>query len=1226
MQNLKYCKFLAVMSLVFLSSVFAQETSHITGQEDQDFQFAQQLQNRGMYDLAAVQYWRYFESYPNSPRAPEAMFRAAQNYKNAGKPQQALDTFRRLLLHYPQTSLIDQALYHKAHLLSETKAHESAALDFERIRLFKPNSTLIPDAQLNAAQAFLHADQVQNALDAVYVVIESYPTHAKRHNARYMLAKIRLANHEPQLALNELERILGENLSDALSLKAQMLKADVLYELGRFGQADASLEKLLSADSPNDSLILAAKKLSESYFYAGEYEKAIEICRIGLEKGGARAIQDQLLMIQGDCHFALNEYEQAGEAYNRVQNRMVYELSFRQARIADKLDQSNKARTLYAGLIDDADSLAIQPDLLFHSLIYYADLLGRTNQSVLAVQVLRRFMDKSELIPFRDLMLFKLAEIQEQYLKDWPGARRTYSAIGELSISSPYADEAQLGIARTFEKENLAHMAIAEYERYLRVYPGGDDHEQVRTKLDYLNRFAPADPRLADKAFNQMLATSLQGSQRAEFLFKWANEQIETFHDYHRAISLIKQAIMTENTGQLAKDRLLYNLCLCHARLAEKYHHELNSARVNAHIDTLQQSLDLLKRNYSQSQWTNYAQLEAARLFIVLDIEKKEYLNTMLDLVRNLNNDEKLSWLKEELLYLWIKNAEPTSSEQYVSVLSDLVSSKNEPRKSGALYLLAQHYIHQSRPDTAQALMQRLVEQAPESAHVPKAIHALAQLAEQRGDWQAAFDYYDRLASQYAYSQLGQQASSKRCLMLLKMERFEQAQKCSQGKRLSANNRLDIFYSTDKDPEQLWLSVQVSLEQDNQKAIEQLRDYLQVVSEGQQRARALFLMAELAAELNRLDTALGHLEELIATFPNDTLTQQARIKAADFYFERAQYENAKQYYDQALPDLSGDLAKKALEHSALCAFRMDDLGQGQSLASRYEERYSDDDLGYARILFEKGDLYLRAKNFDKAKDTFEDLADDFEDTNEGGRGVLGLARMYVILNKTDDALKTLTKITTEYTQPDILAKAYVNLADFYYENRQLESVIMAARRVLDLQEYGRERAAALRLLIRSYDDVRLYDRAIASAREYVSDYPNESDTQVQRVRIGRFLYDMKEYDRAISYLSDLKRRVDAETETEIQYWIAKCYADRGDRSTAITEFLKVKYVCKPTKMPFGVTALYEAGQIYQKIGELEKAKDLFMQVLRERGPSDDIGRAANRKIQEIDQQKAAQSS
>ena len=199
-----------------------------------------------------------------------------------------------------------------------------------------------------------------------------------------------------------------------------------------------------------------------------------------------------------------------------------------------------------------------------------------------------------------------------------------------------------------------------------------------------------------------------------------------------------------------------------------------------------------------------------------------------------------------------------------------------------------------------------------------------------------------------------------------------------------------------------------------------------------------------------------------------------------------------------------------------------------------------------------------------------------------------------------------------------MAVAYINLADFYYKNRQIENAIIACKKVFDLQDNGDEHEQALRIIINAYDDVRLWDRAIAYAREYVEQYPNTSYTISYRIKIGLLLTNLKEYDRAIYHFQNLKPLADADTEPEIQFWIAKAYSERGNTEDAITEFLKVKYLSKPTKLPWGDTALYEAGQAYRKMGKLQRAKELFQRVVQSRGTLDQIGRVAGEKVNEID--------
>jgi tetratricopeptide (TPR) repeat protein len=203
--------------------------------------------------------------------------------------------------------------------------------------------------------------------------------------------------------------------------------------------------------------------------------------------------------------------------------------------------------------------------------------------------------------------------------------------------------------------------------------------------------------------------------------------------------------------------------------------------------------------------------------------------------------------------------------------------------------------------------------------------------------------------------------------------------------------------------------------------------------------------------------------------------------------------------------------------------------------------------------------------------------------------------------------------------------AYLNLGDFYYENRQIENTIAACSKVLELQEKGPVRAKAMDILINAYDDYGIRDRAVALEREYLRLYPNDPNVLDRRIRIGIFLYNLKEYDRAISSLREVKPLVSADDEPRVQYWIAKCYADDGNREQAIIEFLKVKYLSKPTKLPYGPTALYEAALEFRKLKNYSKAIELMRQVVTERGLGDSIGQAANMKIQEIeDEMKSGQ--
>jgi len=69
--------------------------------------------------------------------------------------------------------------------------------------------------------------------------------------------------------------------------------------------------------------------------------------------------------------------------------------------------------------------------------------------------------------------------------------------------------------------------------------------------------------------------------------------------------------------------------------------------------------------------------------------------------------------------------------------------------------------------------------------------------------------------------------------------------------------------------------------------------------------------------------------------------------------------------------------------------------------------------------------------------------------------------------------------------------------------------------------------------------------------------------------------------------------------------------------------LKVNCVAKPTKLPWDVTAQDEAGLAYLKLGDKERAKTIFQQIVREQGVASNFGRAARQKIEESKQESTA---
>jgi tetratricopeptide (TPR) repeat protein len=1223
--------FVLTMAIIVLALSIVYGQSGIV-QEEQDFRFAHQLAEKGMTDIAALQFFRFTQIYPTSLRAPEALLRAGENYELADSSFKAANIYLSLLLQFPESPLVDNALFKRANILANKNDFMQAAFAFERLKLIAPESDLVPAAQIKAAKQFINANELQKSLNALYFLLEDYPTHPLRFEARYLIAQTRKKQGKLGLASQELDKISGERLDDYVLVNAALLRSEIYAINGRQTKADSVLWSVVESSVENDSVGTAALTLAYHLQQQGDYNSSNKVVTKTLGKKISNEIYAKLLLLKGDNNYITEDFARALNDYNSVQfqdipEKLKIRLAFRKGFIQKKLGDKNAAVQTFKSIFNSIDSTGLKSLEVISQkiLIETATLLAQLDRPLEAIFLMRDNLDKLD-VALRDKVIFKMANIQELHQSDYVGADRTYSTLLTLYPKSGLVDDAQFGLGRCAEKMGNTSRALGEYSRYLAQYPGADDYDRVALRLDYLQKFAPAQLHNADIAFNNLLSKNLTGGPMAPILLEWADRQIDTFHDYKKALHFLKRALVSDGNEELDKAYILYRIYYCHSLLAEMYQLKTEKNLASAHLDSALTSATILKESFTFSKWATIAAAQSVDILLEKTTSTIERITVIDSMVRSYQYGPPLDTLKHRL--------ELKLAQEIVSIDSDsiavdlwmradritsnvLLNSNNENIKSKA-YLLGSFIKQQlAKDDSAIVLLEDFVKIYPNNSQIVDATFTLAELLEQRQNLVEATGFYKSIIEKYFYSDYANKARNRLSLILIRLGRADEAKQLLEKTIATLIDPQDqIYFKPVNDEKAHWIWTQAHLVgQGPLESMAVVRNFLLKSSNQAYRGYAMLDLAERAHGSYKDEIALGYYEELAET-RNDTLAQIAKVKAADIYFEIGKYTNARQKFSSLKKEVSGDLLNHVSLHEVLCEYKLGNGNKAASLAKIYDNTFKDKN-NKAKILYEEGMYHISKKNFKNAEKVFKTLADKYKDVPEGPRGKLGLARLYVILTKTDEALSLLTDITTQYDNPEIVANAYLNLGDFYYENRQLELCINASRKVLDLLDHGPIRALAMNLLIKSYDDVRLWDRAIALQREYIKMYPDVNNLFDRKVDIGIFLYNLKEYGRAISHLKDLKPLADVENEPRIQYWIARSYADFGDTEKAIIEYLKVKYLSKPTKLPWGVSALYEAGMGYKRLGKYDKAIELLQDVVRERGASDQIGQTANKQIQEI---------
>ena len=133
----------------------------------------------------------------------------------------------------------------------------------------------------------------------------------------------------------------------------------------------------------------------------------------------------------------------------------------------------------------------------------------------------------------------------------------------------------------------------------------------------------------------------------------------------------------------------------------------------------------------------------------------------------------------------------------------------------------------------------------------------------------------------------------------------------------------------------------------------------------------------------------------------------------------------------------------------------------------------------------------------------------------------------------------------------------------------------------------------------------------------INDYPNTTTVDVQKLSIGIFFQDIKLYDLALKAFTQVwKFTEDPEIKLEAQYYIGETYSDSGDFQQAILEFLKVTYMGFSPKNIWVATARFKIAEIYESLGEWQKACKIYQELYNDFG-NDKRGLAAKERMDNV---------
>ncbi|MBN1154493.1 tetratricopeptide repeat protein [candidate division KSB1 bacterium] len=1230
---MKIKKMIFLIILMTWQSVFGQTTG-----PDADYTYASRLYMDQMYELAAVQFREYADQYAESPRAPEALKLAGDSYVKIDQFENARIQYMTLLFKYPDAPGLDEIQYKIGQCFEKEGNYIKAAHSYQQLKSLYPRSKLSEDIFYKAAQMYVMGKEYSSAIELYYLHLDANDQGETSLKARHELARTFVEMEDYERALNEIDKILSRSQAGQLHINSLLTKAEIMYNFGRIRDAEVLYEQILTdykartSSYPNE-ITKARLELATISRTKGKYKHSNEILAAGSTDIMDEHLKDRLYLLMGDNYYDLEQFDDAVQKYRSIGSEVDKDRSDALLKLGSSYRQAgqlDEAISVFEALLARCDTIRLESEQLICQETRYeiAQAWLQKGQSPNALYHLNQYVVQYPQGPCSDIVRFKIAEIYSKESDNPERALRLYYEFTDQFPTSRLVDDAQLAVARCYEEMKDYSRALDAYNYLSTKFPASSHEEVAAKRIKYIENYLVTTDTKAVDGFITLLGELIQNSDNQRLSFMMAKTYYEELKDYERALDLLKIAEKQKENSAIL-DEIEYYKGNCYRLLAEK--EWLDSGGMGSLQDSCFGSYRRVIATWPSSKWSQEASFQMIKFDSILKRSDDERYAYLQDALSRFINDYPQSAHRVEADYLLGKSyyhADKTDTSNAIYHFQAVVNRDNQGRfLTDALYHIASIYKNRNMLNQAQDLFTRIIDDPNNDSKRVAAIYERAKIRRLLQDDEGAKKDFETIIDQYFYSPLADSSISQIG------DIYEAAGQYSQGidffRELEADHISHCRWSDAADQllvqEVYFRKGQLfSFVGDKKKAIDNLQSYLKKFPGDRYTPDILMNLAELyrSDHLQDREIAVNYLQQLIAEYPDYDRIGQAHISAGDLFFANNDHQAARRHYLAGIEAAPNDTTRLyATSQAIICLYLMDQISAADQEMKQFKKDYDEIDEYLGRIELARGNYYFKQKEFELAEETYKSARSKFKHNKYGPRAEFALGRLYLTLNRDDDAMKILTEMPGKYPNHPVLADVYLALGEFYYmKARQVENAMLAYKNAIEQPLISdASLARGISNLIRCYFDLQMWDQVLVQSRAFLDKFPLSEHSFEVRIQIGITYFYLHEYDRAIDYLRKLKYEADYENEPRIQYWIGDCYMEKGHYEKAIAEYLKVKYISKPTKLNWAVTAQYKAGVAYMKLGKMDIATQIFKKIIVEQGAASPFGKGAQKKLDEIGQ-------
>ncbi len=1195
-------------------------------QAEQDFLYAKRLADDGHKELAVEAFKVFLATYPDNPHSSEAKWLMGTSLYAAKKYKEAREAFQRYVIDYPNDSRTLEAFLKIAdcfHLLDDK---ENEILALWRIPIFYPQSPETPPVLVRVARLLMETDNFNDAEIPLQQVLNQHPESAVFLEAKLLWAHLLARRGNFTLAEKEAWKV-AQKLEDAvLTAEALTYQAECLDTLGRLEEADQVRRMIIEKFSSTPMLPRALTLLGQHLIQNGDFKKAEELLLRAKDTAPDDETKALSLLGLADLNFIAKNYDAALDLLTQIPKPDRPEKLFRIALIKEAQLDFTAAAEIYK-------SISLSEDLNYSAASAFraGDLFKRWEKPKEAAENFLLFERIAQ-----DTIL--KAEGRYQAAKclitvDDSLCAALLADFDELYPRSPLIDDALFLRAAALYQNGKFHLAYNVWQKLLTSYPFSPWLSEAEMSSELIKEHQLRDRDPAEKVAD-LLAQVAKGLSRSDLALSLGEIYLNDYKDYKKAIDLFEQVLATEGLHaskyergkvlllEALRNRFSQFRLLAHlnddsyaARFTEitaSSIKRLNELKSNVDDESLLAEIDFL---LNQIQYC--AEEEGAKT--------TPLIQSLEEFIQNHPNSSFVSEVHRQLGKIYTQKFQAESNSQHYQkaiahLLASLQTATDSSRSNEVKLLLADCYLAIGKREQAITTYQEIVKDAGNALSI-QAIVKLLDFPEVM--LKEKISYLRKLEQDAYYHPISEELHLKIANLYLEANRFADAEQelISHFSKSSPGNP-GLLVLQEKPDEWLFLLGRAKEGQGfAEPAISAFRRFLVYHQEGDKAVEVHRQLAELLKKENRNEEALVHLDWLAKHEIPDSLQFDAVSRRIQILFEEGDYETVRNLALQLAQSASNeDSAFCYYQLAIVCLYRLGKAEQAQEEALELRKTYkkrADVDEATAWFYLEKGRYYSRLKDFENAEKAFRTVIDSYKGSRWIPEAKYELGRDFLIRNLYDEGLAILTALPDEYPEHPILGLVFMTLAGYYLESGNFSDCIVNYELILADEQYRHLWERVYPLEIQAYKQAGFYAGAVKATQAYLEHFPEAPDRFARQMELGAFFSALEQYDLAEAQFRKLLPYADIENEYACQFSLAETLEKRERWREAIVAYLHVQYIDKPSKLNWVITAYYNIGRCYEKLGDNDHAVEFYRMIVEKEGLSSPFGRKAQQQIDRI---------